>query len=414
MIQGGLAYIFGSSVIAQVCRLVSSIVVIRHLPKEEYGLFAGADNIYSYLSVFVGLGLVNSVLQFCSEKRTEEFKNGVYWYALTRGAVFNIGVSIVVFGLALYNESRGDRQISNYLHLMCGYPFTAFFLNFSQTALRVRQKNREYAYTNILLSVLTVLGNITFTCVWGISGLICSKYVADVGALAFSGWQLKKDDFFKRVTSRVRLPHNDKKSILSYGAVGAVTNFTSSMLVLLDVSCLNLVLSSSEVLADYKVAATIPSAMVFVPSCLITYGFPQIVSSFSEGTSAFLKKVKEQTKIFAVLAFVIALGLFLFAPVIIYVLYGEKYLNVVPIFRVLSLNFFVYAGFRYLFGNVIAAMRKPKINLLHTIAAGILNVVLNVVLIQRYGSIGAAVATTCVTVFVLMLEIAYLYWYFKK
>ena len=92
------------------------------------------------------------------------------------------------------------------------------------------------------------------------------------------------------------------------------------------------------------------------------------------------------------------------APVIIWLIYGEKYMNVLPIFRVLSLNFLIYGSIRLLLGNVIAAMKKSEVNLAIAVASGILNILLNLTLIPRLGSVGAAIATVCVSISVSLMN----------
>ena len=88
--KNGLFHIFGSGVLAQVLGLVSAVVVVRALPKADYGYYTLANNLYSYLAIFVGLGMGSAALQFCSEQVSESRKNAVYAFALTRGSVCNL------------------------------------------------------------------------------------------------------------------------------------------------------------------------------------------------------------------------------------------------------------------------------------------------------------------------------------
>ncbi len=60
----GLFHIFGSSVLAQVGALISSFLVVRWLPKINYGNYVAANNWYSYIVIFVGLGMVSAGLQY--------------------------------------------------------------------------------------------------------------------------------------------------------------------------------------------------------------------------------------------------------------------------------------------------------------------------------------------------------------
>ena len=58
----GLFHIFGSKMVAQVGGLISSVIVIRHLEKVDYGSYVDAVNLYSYPAVFMGLGMTNVII----------------------------------------------------------------------------------------------------------------------------------------------------------------------------------------------------------------------------------------------------------------------------------------------------------------------------------------------------------------
>ena len=67
----GLFHIFGSSVFAKVGGIISSVVVVRNLPKTEYGSFVDADNLYAYLAIFIGLGFSTALVQYCRSSQNQ-------------------------------------------------------------------------------------------------------------------------------------------------------------------------------------------------------------------------------------------------------------------------------------------------------------------------------------------------------
>ena len=140
----------------------------------------------------------------------------------------------------------------------------------------------------------------------------------------------------------------------------------------------------------------------------LTYFYPKIVWTYSADAPNFPKFIRKLTGLFTAINFVVFLGLIVMAPVIIWLIYGEKYMNVLPIFRVLSLNFLIYGSIRLLLGNVIAAMKKSEVNLAIAVASGILNILLNLTLIPRLGSVGAAIATVCVSISVSLMNCLFL------
>lgn len=410
----GLFHIFGSRVIAQVGALISSMVVVRFLEKTEYGYYVSANNLYSYPAIFVGLGMTSAIMQYCSERVSEERKNSIFCHAFFTGNAANILVSLVTAALAFWKLQTGEQEISLYLFLMCGLPFINFADVYSQSALRIKLKNQAFSYANIAFSVVLLLGNIILTKFFDVPGLIYSKYLAIAVSVVFCVSALQKEKFFGTVLTKAQpLEPDDKRQINNFAFVCAITNFASIVLTLLDITCLDLVLSDPTVLADYHVAAAIPAACVFVPSSLMVFFYPKLVDAVSRGKKEGVAYALQIAKISALVNGFVFLCLMVFAPLIIWIIYGEKYMNVIPMFRVLSMNYLVYCV-SDIMGNMIAAVRKVKVNLAIAVFSGLLNVCLNLTLIPRLGAIGAAVATLTVSVTVALLDFVYVFRYFRK
>ena len=82
-------------------------------------------------------------------------------------------------------------------------------------------------------------------------------------------------------------------------------------------------------------------------------------------------------------------------------------------FRILSLGYLIAATFRIPAGNVIASLRKVKVNFYNSIVSGSANVVLDIILIKRYGSNGAAIATVLIFIISSIISNIYLRKYLK-
>ena len=77
------------------------------------------------------------------------------------------------------------------------------------------------------------------------------------------------------------------------------------------------------------------------------------------------------------------------------------------------MNYLAYCV-RNLMGNTIAAIKKVKMNLLFAVISGVLNIILNLLLIPWLGAAGAAVATLIVTISVAAMDCGYVMHYFRK
>lgn len=409
----GLFHIFGSGAFSKIGGMISSVIVIRNLPKAAYGGFVDADNLYSYLATFIGLGMHNAVMQYCSEKITEEKRNAIYGFSLKTGMLGNIVLALVILALAALQRQNGNAVVAEYLAMMCGLPFITYINHYFQIVLRVKLKNADYARTNMVYVTAHVGGNILMTILWGVPGLIISQYLAHGAAALRSAYILNQDDLFRGMASTPeRLERSQKKEYLNYALVYTLTAFASSVLVLLDVTCLGIVLGDAEILADYKVAATIPTACAFIPSSLTIFFYPKMVRAFSESRLDGRRSVLQLAMVYLLVNGFVCICLELFAPLIVWLIFGQKYMNVIPIFRILSVNY-LFASLRNLTSHVFAVLKKVKANLVFSVLSGVLNICLNLLLIPLYGSNGAAFATLTVTCFILLLNAVYLWRYLK-
>ena len=409
----GLFHIFGSKMVAQVGGLISSVIVIRHLEKVDYGSYVDAVNLFSYPAVFMGLGMTNVIIQYCSEKVTDARRNAIYRHALLGGNAANILVALATAALAYWQYRNGEHQTAFYMLLMCGLPFINYADSYAQTVLRVKGKNQVFANANTIYSIVLLVGNIALTKLFDVPGLVYSRYVAYFVATVICMRALWQERFFGKVMStKERLEAPDRRQINNYAFICAITNFTSTVLTLLDVTCLDMVMHDPTVLADYHVAAVIPNACAFVPSCLMVFFYPKLVAAISDGKEAGRKYLFQLAKIYAVVNGVVCLGIAVCAPVLIWIVYGEKYMNVIGLMQILNLNYLA-SCVRNLMGNTIAAIKKVKMNLLFAVISGVLNIVLNMLLIPWLGAPGAAIATLIVTLTVAVMDCTYVLRYFK-
>lgn len=409
----GLFHIFGFSVFAKIGGLISSVVVIRDLPKVAYGSFVDANNLFSYFAAFVGLGMHNAVMQYCSEKNTEEHRSAIYGYSFKTGMLGNFLLSAGILILAALRYRSGNTTTGTYLAMMCLLPFVSYVDHYFQIIFRVKLNNAAFSRTNMLNVLAHVTGNIVLTLLWGVPGLIVSLYLSHLIAALYSFRLLKKEGLFRDIAATpVRLQRQQKREYLSYALTYALTTFASAVLVLLDVTCLGLVLGEAEILADYKVAATIPAACAFIPASLTVFFYPKLVRAFSESKQTGKRLLKQLSAVYLGVNGVICIGLEIFAPLIIWLVFGEKYSNTLPIFRILSINYLL-SSLRNLTSHTFAVLKKVKANLAFSIISGLLNIGLNLLLIPRLGSPGAAYATVTVTSVILLMNVVYLRQYLK-
>lgn len=413
LFRTGFFHIFGSSVINKIIAFLSSIVLVRILTKSEYGVFTYSWNIYSILLLFNGLAMDSSALQLSSEKSTDDkYRKKIFDYGTRGGLLFNLFLGIIILFIALKAPLKinGAREILMLLFLL---PIIHFLFNMSSAFLRSKKMNKEFSTLNTLNTSLLFIFSLCFSFLFKEKGLVFGYYLSYGISVIFGCLFYKIRLIDNKRQKDYQLSKDDKKGLMSISLVSTCNNGLSQLLYLLDVFILGIVLPNEMILASYKVATTIPTALTFIPSCLVIYIYPYFAERKDNGKWC-LRRYKQILLGLGAFNFLLSFILFLFAPFIVNTFFGTQYSDSVIIFRILMINYFISGTFRVLSGNLLVTQRKLKFNLFVAIFSGIVNIIGDYFFIQWWGSVGAALATLLVVIVSSILSTSYLIYTFKQ
>lgn len=390
--QKGLIHIMGSGLLNKVFTFIGNVFVVRFLTKREYGIFGYADNIMSFFLILNGMGIIYGMLQFCSEHRPEEEKEAYYWFSLKFGMLFNFAIAVGVFMCALFAPLKVDAA-RPVLMVYALYPLTYYVYQYYCLLTRCKRENKRYALLSNLNAFIYMVIEIVGAYYLKVSGIIIALYLATILA-SLVGMRYYP---IRTLRNANYLSRHQKLELIKYSAYVCANTMISNLLILMDVFLIGYIIVSPEKIAIYKVAATIPEALIVIPNSVVMFVYPY----FAEHNMEYVW-IKRNTKrligITAVMNFVVAGMLFVLAPWIIKILWGAKYMGAVTVFRILSVNYFVSSTLRVNVSNLLASLRKVKLNFYINIIAGISNIVLDALLIKYMGIDGAAWATLTVVV----------------
>lgn len=402
--ETGFFHIFGSSVINKILAFISGILVVRVISKTEFGIYSYALNQINIILLLSGIGMVSSVFQIASENSgNDSYQNKVYGYGTKWGYLFNV---FLTAGIIIYAMLGKFKYIgASRLILMMGfYPFTTLIFQFQQIFLRSKLLNKEFSYSNTLNTVLVVGGSIIGALCGGAFGLILGTYTANILSIIIVALQYKAPVFTRESIQNSK----EKKDIWKIALVSAVNNGISQLINYIDVFFVGLYILNPEVLASYKVATTIPLALYFVPTCVITYIYPMFAKNKDNG-----KWTRDNyKKLVLCLGGVNLLGsiiLILIAPVLIPVIFGSQYSDAIPYFVILMIGYFFYGTFKSISGNLLVTQRRLSVNFVAGIISLCICFVGNMVLLPRIGALGSAWINTVSNIVVGLFMTLY-YW----
>lgn len=410
IIDKGFFHIFGTNVVNKFLAFFTNILIVRFLTKSEYGIFGYANNIISFFLLASGLGMLSGILQYGSEKRSDEEKKLYFKYGMNFGLLIN---SILVFLVFIYVQcfQIAIDGTKKYILLMCMIPLLDYIFNYMCTILRCQKENKKYALILNINTVIYFFASCVGAFMFGIAGVIIGRYIAYLISI-IQGFNFC--NYREIITGQgKKLNKRQKVDIVKYSIICCMSNALSQMLYLLDVYLIGVYIKDPQVIASYKAATLIPSALTFIPLGIITFIYPY----FAENNFNY-KWIKEKTlvlfKILGVVNGIISVTLILLAPWIIKLLWGVEYIDSLIPFRILAFNFFLSGTFRIPAGNILAMLKNVKINLIVSIAAGTTNIFLDILLIQKLGAEGAAIATVLVVMLSVVISMPVLLYKIKS
>ncbi|MBA2840763.1 O-antigen/teichoic acid export membrane protein [Methanococcus maripaludis] len=184
--------------------------------------------------------------------------------------------------------------------------------------------------------------------------------------------------------------------------------FISSLMVYIymqsDLLMISIMVDPVEV-ARYAVVLTLISGAYLIPSSLYTYYLPKMTQSF-QNTLEFKKIIFQFRTLIVFTMFPLSLILFLFPKNILNIIYGTNYMDSGYILQILSIVLFFHS-ICFVNAGMLTASGNQKIRSNIQFLAAILNCILNLYAIPKYGAEGAAITT-------LITEILIVYLYFQK
>lgn len=142
----------------------------------------------------------------------------------------------------------------------------------------------------------------------------------------------------------------------------------------------------------YSVAIKLVEIWYFIPIIIASSVFPGLAKARQDNDEFYGRRLQILYDSVSGIAFFIAILSSLFAHVIVSVLYGVEYAGAAPV-----LSIYAWASIP-VFLNVASSQQlvienRTRITLVRTIAGGVTNILLNLLLIPRYGASGAAIAS---------------------
>jgi len=406
LLEKGFFHVASSHLISQGISLISLIILVRLLSKEDYGIYSFAFNLISFFLLINGLGTITGMLQYGSETTDSERRYSIFKYGLITGVKFDLilGIGILAFGLFYPIEMEAARLA---FIMMLMYPLLIFMSLSLTTYFRTTLDNRNYSLLNILTACFVLASSILGAILAGYIGVILFRYIAYALIFVIAILILKGE--YKNILNSKSLDPTFKTEFLKYSISVTIINALSQIPFLSGVLIIGIIIPDPLVVASYKVATLIPFGLMFIPNAVMVFIYPYFARHNTD-MNWIRKKYSEITKYLIVLNGCLSVILIIFAPWIISIIFGEQYMDALIPFRILSIGYFVSATFRNPIWNILTMMRRVKFALILSISSGVACVGLDVFLISNFGSVGAAITNILIYI-IISIASGFYFWH---
>jgi len=389
-------FVFITRVFAYLVGLGTSIVYARILGADLYGVFQLALTVISSLMIFTIFGMSSGLVRFIpiyESSQDKEKLKGTINFSILLGILTSLFLGFFLFifrntiAFKLFKEPRLTTILPVFSIILIFYTVIMLFG-------AIIQANKKYSifvlYKEIVERLSAVLIFLVFIFILSdkLFAIAWAKFLAAVIVLFLTGrWILKRYPFLLK---KPLLPRIKRREFILYSSNLMFISFTYFLMGQVNRLIVGAYASSREV-AYYSVGMVISGFVIFILTSFNSIFAPIISELYHKKEYETLKRMYSTlTRLIWVFTLPIFLWIVVFARRIL-LFYGHEFTRAEWVLIFLAIGQFVNAAVGPN-GLMLSMSGHQKWEMFNGIAVATLNVVLNIILVPRYGATGSAIA----------------------
>lgn len=379
------SWLFGEKILRMIVGLFVGIWVARYLGPEQFGLFSYAQSFVGLFTAIATLGLDGIVVRELvkDEGRRDELIGTAFWLKLM-GA---FGV-LAILGVAI-NFTSNDTYTNVLVFIIAS---ATIFQSFNVIDFYFQSKvlSKYVVYANIISLLLSSIVKVVL--ILNDAPLIAFAWTivfdTAVLSLGFIYYFLKHSKFkiqnlaFKSKTAVLLL--RDSWPLILSGIVVSIYMRIDQVMIkeMLD----------NEAVGQYAAAVRISELWYFIPIVIASSLFPAIINAKKVSEELYYARLQKLYDLMVWMAIAIALPMTFLSDWVVNILYGGAYNQAGSVLMIhIWAGVFVFLGVAS--GKWFMAENLIMLSFWRTFNGMVINIILNFILIPKYGIQGAAVAT---------------------
>lgn len=407
----GAVHIFVGNFLNKFMTLCGSIFVVRLLTKQEYGTLSYIENLCTYVYIFSGMGLAAAILRYIVLTEDRKKQYAYYRYTLRTQTIYNICMILFVAFLNVFYQHPSQYIDASWLFLiiLIDIPFSDVVAT-NLSVERAYFANKKYVWLSLMTVCTSVVLRIVGSYCFGIDGNITFRIIAD-GACAIVLCIIVIVSHYNQIEC-IELTKTEKIELNRYAIQNMLANGFWVLYSITDMFLLGRLINNAGILADYRVAMLVSTNILIATNAVSVFVSPYFVQN-EKDCKWVIRNYKKVLAMNVLLLGSIAFFLIILAKPVVHVVFGENYLATVPLMRILLVASFMNGSFRAISSSLLAAMGHSRTNMILSGMGFLMQIILCLVIIPRYGVTGLAVENVIMYTFLSVAFVVAFFWKFN-
>jgi len=392
-----VSWLLTEKIVRAVVTMTIGIYVIRYLGPSNYGLLSYATSFVTLFSFFPKLGLDHIVVKHLA---SESFRRDVFL-----GSAFVLkflGAIAAIFIIYVINLFIPNEKITPFLTIIIASSFIFQSFNVIDLYFRAHTRSKYVVFAQLIQLGISSTIKILFvvfkaSLVWFAFLCVFDSLIVAFGLIVF----YKNERLF---LTRWQFDFKISKSLLKASSPLIFSYLMVSIYMRIDQILIKWILDNQSV-GYYAVAVNLCEAWNVIPVTIYHSVFPALIKSKMLNEKSYYADLQKLYDLMMILSLAVVLFTILFGKKIIYLFFGQDFMPAVPVIIIYAWScIFSFLGIAS-DGWFIAENFQKNI-FYRTVLGMIINIVLNIIFIKRFGIVGAAFATTisyCFAVYISLI-----------
>jgi len=385
-------WLFLSETSGRILKMGLVIYAARMLGVTGWGIFSYAISVSSLLMIFSDIGIGDLVMREMAKKK-KEYQTFISTALMLKIIILLVSTLLVIFISPFISHIPEARTLFPIVALVL------FFDSMRELGLSINRASekmeRDMVVKTITNAVIFVLGII----------LLKIKLTPESVAIAYAvgsaiGFIVIAIIIRKEIKPLIsKIDNKLFKLVIKTTWPFALITLIGTILGNVDIYMLGIWKNSAEI-GLYTSVQRIQQFIIIIPSTIAIAVFPLMARLANTDNKQFKMILEKTLSLIMLIGLPASLGGIILAGQLVPLIFGQGYLGAIPILRILMLMLLISFPI-FSLSNAIVAYNKQKKLVLAYLFGIIVNIILNIILVPKFGAVGSAItsffSTTIIT-----------------